>query len=127
LPGRDRDDGNGSRFDIAERACLLREHPSRRHPRATTSLDKRERKRLRQCTPARPAPSVPGADPRRVNFDKDFAWTRVFPTDCSKIIASGGPNACTRQAFINGESVLWDVLPARVLVILASIAIKRQV
>jgi hypothetical protein len=28
---------------------------------------------------ARPDPSVPWADPCCVNFDKDFAWTRVWP------------------------------------------------
>ena len=31
LPGRDGDDGNGGRFDIAQRGGLLREHPGGRH------------------------------------------------------------------------------------------------
>jgi hypothetical protein len=135
LPGRDRDDRNGGRFDIAEQAWFLRKHPGRRHPVLGISVNELrvghaedlvcdrqlrdlrthsgdfagqvraqcERERLRQCTLARPDPSVPGAKPAACTL------TRTSPQGSgrgtvSRIVAPGGPNACTRQAFIEEGS-----------------------
>ena len=153
LPGRNTDDGNGSRFDIAERAWLLREHPGRRHSvlgvsanelrvghaenlvsdrqpgnPGTQSRDfagqiraQRERKRLWQCTLARPDPSVPGADACCVNSNKDFAWTKVWPRSRFENHRFRRAELMHAPGHHRGRAGLCAVLPMRVLVILASL------